>query len=70
MELSKYDIQYVPRESIKLQVLVDFIVELSSPVDEDMPTDWVLSVNGTSNIKRNDAKIVLEGLTTYSSSKL
>lgn len=31
IELSKYDITYLPRNSIKSQVLVGFLIELSSP---------------------------------------
>lgn len=47
VELSKYDIQYVPRESIKSQALVEF----SFLVDEEMPLEWELFVDGTSNVK-------------------
>lgn len=35
VEISKYDIHYVPRRSIKSQALA----ELSSPIDEDPPLD-------------------------------
>jgi len=32
IELSEYDIQYVPRGSKKSQVLEDFLLELTSPI--------------------------------------
>lgn len=37
VELSKYDIQYVLRGSIKYQTLADFVVEFSSHADKEMP---------------------------------
>lgn len=51
IELSKYDIQYIIRGSIKSQALVDFVVELCSPTDEETPPYWILSVDSASNMK-------------------
>jgi hypothetical protein len=62
IELSEYDIQFLPRGSIKSQVLVDFFVELTSPIqDEEVPHVWLLSVDGSSNLKGSGAGVVLEG---------
>jgi hypothetical protein len=49
IELSKYDVQFVPRGSIKSQVLADFVVELTSPTQEKAPFVWLLSVDDSSN---------------------
>lgn len=51
----------MPRGSIKSQVLVDFVVELTSPLENLTPYVWLLSVNGSSNLKGSGAVIVLEG---------
>lgn len=40
VKLSECDIQYFPRGSIKSQDLEDFVVELSSTVDEETSTEW------------------------------
>ena len=51
MELFEFDIQYEPRGSIKGQVYVDFMVELSSDDTQLDPNDFkcVLSIDGSSN---------------------
>ena len=61
IELSEYDIQFIPRGSIKSQVLADFVVEFSSPIQEEVPYVWLLSVDGSSNLKGSRAGVVLEG---------
>jgi len=37
VELSEYDLQYVPRNSIKSQVLADFVMEFTSPAHNVAP---------------------------------
>jgi len=51
VQLSKFDVQYEPRGSIKGQVYADFVVELSSVVthQEGVGFRWVLFVDGSSN---------------------
>lgn len=61
IELSEYDIQFAPRNNIKSQVLADFVVEFTSPIQESLPHVWLLSVDGSSNIKGSGAGIILEG---------
>ena len=64
MELSKFDIQYEPRGSIKGQVYADFIAELSpggAPLEVELGSRWMLSVDGSSNQQGSGAGIVLEG---------
>lgn len=61
MKLSKYDILYILRGSIKSQVLADFVAKFSSRANEGMPPYWVLYVFGTSDMKGNGVRIVLEG---------
>lgn len=38
MELYEYNTKYIPRGSIKLQVLAKFLTEFNSPVSEEAPT--------------------------------
>jgi len=61
IELSEYDIQFIPRGSIKSQVLADFLVELTSLIQETVSFVWLLSVDGSSNLKGSGAGIILEG---------
>lgn len=62
VKLSEDDITYVPWNNIKLQVLAYFLIDLSSPNSEDMPEQWVLSVDKSSNLEGNRADMELEGL--------
>jgi len=63
VELSEFDIKYVPRGSIKGQVFADFVVELSSKVARNAEGDfrWVLSVDGSCNQLGSGAGVILEG---------
>ncbi|MCI70845.1 hypothetical protein A2U01_0092108, partial [Trifolium medium] len=40
VELSEFDITFVPRGCIKAQVLADFVVELSAPAGEKVAVDY------------------------------
>jgi len=62
IELSEYDIQFIPRGSIKSQVLADFVVELTLPIQtEEAPHIWLLLVDRSTNLKGSGAGVVLEG---------
>ncbi|XP_020208360.1 uncharacterized protein LOC109793305, partial [Cajanus cajan] len=63
VELSEHSIKYEPRGAIKAQALADFVMELTSPVGEvrTEDTQWILSVDGASNLGGSGAGIVLEG---------
>jgi len=64
VELSEFDIQYEPRGSIKGQVYADFVAELSPggvPLEVEVGSQWMLSVDGSSNQQESGAGIVLEG---------
>ena len=63
MELFEFDIHYEPKASIKGQVFVEFMVELSSDDTQLNPNDfqWVLSVDGSSNQHWSGADVILEG---------
>ena len=65
IELSQFDITYVPRRAIHGQVLADFIAEFTVP--EDLPETskspeyiWKLYTDGASNDRCSGAGIVLE----------
>ena len=64
MELSEFDIVYQPRGSIKEQIYADFVTELSpggAQQEVGPNSQWVLSVDGSSNQQGSGAGIVLEG---------
>ena len=72
IELSQFDIKFVPRPAIKGQALVDFIVEFTTPEDKRpkeapmIPTKkipkWGLYVNGSSNEGGSGAGLILVSL--------
>jgi len=64
VDLTEYDLQYVPRSSIKSQVLDDFVMEFTSPTQNVAPFVWLLSVDGSSNLKGSGAGVILEGLSS------
>ncbi|XP_068476757.1 uncharacterized protein [Phaseolus vulgaris] len=64
VELSEFDILYEPRGSIKGQVYADFVAELSpgsTQQEEEVGSQWVLSVDRSSNQQGSGAGVVLEG---------
>nr|KYP48911.1 Retrovirus-related Pol polyprotein from transposon opus [Cajanus cajan] len=63
VELSEFAIKYEPRGAIKAQALADFLIELTPPAEEGAITEtqWILSVDGASNLGGSGAGIVLEG---------
>ena len=64
VELSEFDIQYEPRGSIKGQVHAEFVAELSpggDPQEAELGSQWMLSVDGSSNQQGSGAGIILEG---------
>ena len=64
VELSEFDIQYEHRGSIKGQVYADFVAELSpggGSQEVELGSQWMLSVDGSSNQQGSGAGIILEG---------
>ena len=60
VELTEFDISYVPRPSMKAQVLADFVIECTpiddvqvegQPQEETLEPAWILHVDGASNAK-------------------
>ncbi|XP_072094127.1 uncharacterized protein [Arachis hypogaea] len=60
IELSQYDIQYEPRQAIKAQAMVDFLVEVAGDPAEYSNTRWKLHVDGASNQTFGGAGVILE----------
>ena len=62
IELSQFDIKYLPRTAIKAQSLVDFITEFTF-LDEDNPTNkaerWTIQTDGSSAQKRGGVGVVI-----------
>jgi len=64
VELSEFDIVYEPRGSIKGQIYADFVAELSpggAPQEVELDSQWLLSMDGSSNQQGSGTVIVLEG---------
>ncbi|KAL0406387.1 UNVERIFIED_CONTAM: hypothetical protein Slati_3952600 [Sesamum latifolium] len=61
VELSEYDISYMPRTTIKAQALADFISEMAKISIKDASQDqrWLLHVDGSSTTKGSSAGIVI-----------
>ncbi|KAL0445716.1 UNVERIFIED_CONTAM: hypothetical protein Slati_1699500 [Sesamum latifolium] len=61
VELSEYDISYVPRTTIKVQALVDFVSEMAGMSVEDTSQDqvWLLHVDGSCTTQDSGAGIVV-----------
>ena len=66
VELSEFDLQYMPRSAIKGQVLADFLVEMKTPIE--LPPDepekaeldfWELWADGSSTNGGSGAGIIL-----------
>ncbi|KAL0319860.1 UNVERIFIED_CONTAM: hypothetical protein Sradi_5247500 [Sesamum radiatum] len=61
VELSEYDISYMPRTTIEAQALADFVSEMAkmSIKDASQYQSWLLHVDGSSTIKGSGAAIVI-----------
>ncbi|KAL0420576.1 UNVERIFIED_CONTAM: hypothetical protein Slati_3080500 [Sesamum latifolium] len=59
VELSEYDISYLPRTIIKAQALADFVSEVAGAPPEETPRDekWLLHVDGSSTIQEYEALV-------------
>lgn len=63
VELSEFDIEYRARTSLKSQVLVDFVAELTPdpPKTNDEPEEpWTLMVDGATNVKGSGVGVYLK----------
>ncbi|KAL0451402.1 UNVERIFIED_CONTAM: hypothetical protein Slati_1118300 [Sesamum latifolium] len=61
VELSEYDISYLPRTTIKVQALADFVSEMAEMTIKDASQDqkWLLHVDGSSTAQGSGAGIVI-----------
>ncbi|KAL0412175.1 UNVERIFIED_CONTAM: Ribonuclease HI [Sesamum latifolium] len=61
IELSDYDISYLPRTTIKAQALADFVSEMTGMVQEEVSEKkpWLLHVDGSSTMQGSGAGVVL-----------
>ncbi|KAL0462697.1 UNVERIFIED_CONTAM: hypothetical protein Slati_0157300 [Sesamum latifolium] len=61
VELSEYDISYLPRTTIKAQALADFVSEMVEMTIKDASQDqkWLLHVDGSSTAQGSGAGIVI-----------
>ncbi|KAL0355583.1 UNVERIFIED_CONTAM: hypothetical protein Sradi_4005200 [Sesamum radiatum] len=61
IELSEYDMSYLPRTTIKAQTLADFVSEMTRTIHEEVSEvrPWLLHVDGSSTTRGSGAGIVL-----------
>ena len=62
IELSQFDIEYHPRTAIKVQALVDFIAEFTSPKEDGLAEGirrWTIQTDGSSAQKRGRVGVVI-----------
>ncbi|KAL0433371.1 UNVERIFIED_CONTAM: hypothetical protein Slati_2671400 [Sesamum latifolium] len=61
VELSEYDISYLPRTTIKAQALADFISEMTEMTIKEASQDqkWLLHVDGSSTAQGSGVGIVI-----------
>ncbi|KAK4403035.1 hypothetical protein Sango_1044200 [Sesamum angolense] len=61
IELSKYDISYLPRTTIKAQALADFVSEMIGTTQAEVPEErpWLLHVDGSSTAQGSEASVVI-----------
>ena len=61
VELREFDIKYRPRMAIKAQALVDFVVEFTSRVENEVDeTVWMVKMDGLSNKEAGGVGVVLK----------
>ncbi|XP_074342780.1 uncharacterized protein LOC141680456 [Apium graveolens] len=73
VELSQFNLSFIPRTTIKAQALADFIIECNFPEEEPEPMDmdqesekdtspgaWTLKVDGSSTSERSGAGLILK----------
>ncbi|PKI44982.1 hypothetical protein CRG98_034621 [Punica granatum] len=61
IELSEFGLEYQPRDAIKAQALVDFIVEITGryPEQQDEEAPWILMMDGSATLHGARAGCVL-----------
>ncbi|KAL0289144.1 UNVERIFIED_CONTAM: hypothetical protein Scaly_2709700 [Sesamum calycinum] len=61
IELSEYDISYLPRTTIKAQALADFVSEMmGTPMEDASKVEkWLLHVDGSSTTQGSGEGIVI-----------
>ncbi|KAL0448381.1 UNVERIFIED_CONTAM: hypothetical protein Slati_1394500 [Sesamum latifolium] len=64
IELSEYDISYLPRTTIKAQALADFVFEMTGTTQEEVSEErpWLLHVDGSSTTQGSGAGVLITTL--------
>jgi ribonuclease HI len=62
VELGEFEIEFCPRQSIKLQILADFVsewTEIQMPPPKEGPEHWIMYFDGALNLERAGAVVLL-----------
>ncbi|KAL0308152.1 UNVERIFIED_CONTAM: hypothetical protein Sangu_2991800 [Sesamum angustifolium] len=68
IELSEYEISHLPRTTIKVQALADFVFEMIGTTQEQVPEEkpWLLHMDGSSTAQGSGASVVITKGKTWS----
>jgi hypothetical protein len=59
IELGQFDLEFVPRNAIKGQVLADFLAELTNLPEAEKERIWIIYVDGSSTKRNGGAGIMI-----------
>jgi hypothetical protein len=62
VEIGQYDVEFIPRQAIKSQALVNFIAEWTDSCPrgiDELPDHWVIYFDGSYTLKGGKAGVVL-----------
>jgi hypothetical protein len=62
VELGEFEIEFCPRQAIKLQILADFVFEwtkIQMPPPKERPEHWIMYFDDTLNLEGAGATILL-----------
>jgi hypothetical protein len=62
VELGEFEIEFCPRQAIKLQILADFVsewTEIQMPPPKERPKHWIMYFDGALNLEGTGAGVLL-----------
>jgi hypothetical protein len=62
LKLGEFEIEFCPRQAIKLQILADFMsewIEIQMPPPKEQPKHWIMYFDGALNLEGVGAGVLL-----------